>query len=77
MNIYPEGEEAVADSTPLEISDEKRVEMVAKAKDLLTEAMEPKLLMDALEQYYVALNEHYTSAQLESIIEQVQIDLTE
>jgi hypothetical protein len=74
--IIPEGQEAVADSTPLTISAQKRTAMVAKAKELLTEPMEVKGLMNALEQYYVAdNNEHYTSAQLLDIAKQVQEDL--
>ena len=74
--IAPEGVETLADSTPLEVSEEKRTEMVSKAVELLTEAMEPKELMDALEQHYVASNEHYTPTQLTDIIDQVVSDLT-
>ena len=73
--IYPEGHEVVADSEPLTVSKTKQSEMVTKAKELLTEPMEYKVLMDALEQHYVALNEHYTSAQLKKVIDQVQSDL--
>jgi len=51
--IYPENTEAVADSTPLEISKAKRTEMVAKAKELLTEPMSDDTLKAKLEEYYI------------------------
>lgn len=74
--IYPEGMSPVADSAPLSIDKTKNTEMVAKAKELLTEPMEAKDLADALEQYYVfEENEHYTSDQLAEIVKQVQTDL--
>ena len=70
--IIPEGQKVVVESTPLEISTSKRTAMIAKAKELLTKPMETKELMDALEEYYVYdKNEHYTSAQLKDIVEQV------
>lgn len=61
---------------PLVIDDKKRVEMVAKAKELLVEPMELGDLANALEQYYVfEEGEHYTSAQLKEIVLQVTADL--
>ena len=74
--IYPQGQEAVAESTPLTINKTKRDGMIAKAKDLLDKPMEFGELKDALEQYYITeKNEHYTSKQLKEIISQVQTDL--
>uniref|UniRef100_A0A6M3J0L0 Uncharacterized protein n=1 Tax=viral metagenome TaxID=1070528 RepID=A0A6M3J0L0_9ZZZZ len=75
--IYPEGVEAVADSSPLEISAQKRAAMVKKAKELVPEeGIEPSELAYALEQYYVfECGEHYTSAQLKDIVSQVETDL--
>jgi len=76
MKIIPEGTEAEVETKPLEITDKKRTEMVAKAKELLIKPMETNELMDALEQYYVFdKNEHYTSAQLKDVAVQVYTDL--
>ena len=74
--IYPEGEESTPDSTPLEIDESKRDEMIIKAKELLTEPMNLDALLSKLENYYVfKLNEHYTSDQLKDVVLQVQSDL--
>ncbi len=75
--IIPEGQKAVAKSNPLEVTKSKRTAMVKKAKELMDgKAVDPKVLMDALEQYYVfEKNEHYTSAQLKDVVDQVQADL--
>jgi len=74
--IYPEGQEAAKEGGELEITKKKREEMVEKAKELLVKPMEIGELCDALEQYYVfEKNEHYTSAQLKDIAEQVASDL--
>ena len=76
MTLIPEGFEAEAKSNPLEIIKTKRTSMIKKAKELLTEPMEFKDLMNALEQYYVTeKNEHYTSAQLKDIVKQVESDI--
>jgi hypothetical protein len=75
MKIFPEGYEAEAESSPLEISASKRTAMIKKAKELFDEPIEHKDLCDLLEQHYVALNEHYTSAQLKDIVDQVASDL--
>lgn len=77
MTLVPTGTEVEADSTPLEIDETKKAEMTSKAKELLTEPMESKQLQDALEQHYVALHEHYTSAQLKEVVDQVEADLAE
>ena len=74
--IYPEGGESMPDSTPLEIDESKRDEMIIKAKELLTEPMNLDALLSKLENYYVfKLNEHYTSDQLKDVVLQVQSDL--
>ena len=83
--IYPEGMEVVSDSSPLEISTAKRTAMIKKAKELLTEPMEEKDLRDALENYYIYgqetqelkaghTSEHFTSAQLKDVVDQVKTD---
>lgn len=60
----------------LTIDDKKSKELMAKAKELLTEPMEAKDLMDKLEQYYVfEKGEHYTSAQLGSVVEALYLEL--
>jgi len=64
-------------STPLEINETKRTEMVAQAKKIHTKTMEKKELMNALEKHYTAKNIHYTSAQLGDIVLQVENDLIE
>ncbi len=74
--IYPEGTEKEALSSPLTITKTKRTAMVKKAFELLTKPMESKELANAIEQYYVfEKNEHYTSAQLKDIVDQVITDL--
>ncbi len=75
MKIIPEGFEAVAESSPLEISKSQRTAMAKKAKELLDKPMEHGDLRDALEQHYIASNKHYTSAQLKDIVDQVASEL--
>jgi len=76
MILVPEGAEAPVASNQLTINEAKKVEMVAKAKDLMGgKAVEAGKLMNLLEQEYIKNNEHYTSKQLKTIIEQVQVDL--
>ena len=76
MTIVAEGVVAPKKSNPLELTEEKKSEMVAKAKELLGEqAMEYCELYGSLEQFYVKLNEHYTSEQLKGIINQVEEEL--
>ena len=61
----------------LAVDEKKESEMIAKAIELLgDEPKEPKELADALEQYYVfEVGEHYTSAQLASIVEKANLQL--
>lgn len=75
--IVPIGMEDAVESSPLSVDETKKTALVAKAKELLNgNILEEKVLMDQLEQYYVSLNEHYTSKQLKEVINQVKIDLT-
>ena len=74
--IYPADVEPTPDSSPLEITKAQRTAMVKKAKELVPqEGIEPGDLADALEQFYVQSNKHYTSAQLKDIVDQVATDL--
>lgn len=73
MKIIPEGKTAEADSTPLKPTKTKHTEMVNFAKGLMTEVVEFKDVVDALEQHYVfEKNEHYTSAQLKAVVEEAK-----
>ena len=73
--IYPKDYVKEVESTPLAVTKIKRDELVAKAKELLTEPMEEGKLADLLEQFYVKDNKHYTSKQLMDIVMQVKTDL--
>jgi hypothetical protein len=74
--IVPKGVETPKTSNELEINEDKKAEMVAKAKELMgNKAIGPKDLMNLVEQDYVKSNVHYTSKQLKSIVDQVKIDL--
>jgi len=75
MKITPKDWVEPAKTGPLEISRAKRTEMVKKAKELFSEPIEENDLADKLEQFYVATHEHYTSAQLKDIVDQVKTDL--
>ncbi len=74
--IVPKGAKIPKALGELEINEKKKTEMVAKAKELMSKkSIDPKDLMNLLEQDYVKDNVHYTSKQLKSIIAQVEIDL--
>ncbi len=61
---------------PLEITDKKKAEMVAVATAMVVKPTDAGELADKLEQHYVKeKNEHYTSAQLKMIVDQVAKDL--
>lgn len=75
MKLVPEGQEMPIKGNPLVISKTNRAIMVDKAKEFLTEPKDFKVLMDELEQFYVAQNKHYTSEQLRDIVAQVEADL--
>jgi len=73
--IYPKDWVEPEKTGELEITEEKKTEMVAKAKELFSEPIEHKDLADLLEQHYVASHEHYTSTQLKMVVDQVAKDL--
>lgn len=73
--IIPKDYKVEATSKPLELTEEKKTEMVAKAKTLFDKPIEAGDLADKLEQFYVESNEHYTSEQLKEVVDQVAADL--
>jgi len=78
MRLIPEGQEDTLNSltgSPLEINKAKAKELLDKARELLTKPMEASELSDALEQHYVASNEHYTSAQLLNVVRELHAEL--
>jgi len=78
MRLIPEGQEDTLNSltgSPLEINKAKAKELLDKARELLTKPMEASELSDALEQHYVASNEHYTSAQLIGVVKELYAEL--
>jgi hypothetical protein len=76
MQLIPKDAVVEAKSTPLEVTDTKATEMLAKAKELHTRVMEGKELMDLLENYYIfEKNEHYTSKQLKAVVDSLYAEL--
>jgi len=76
MKIYPKDWVKPDDSKPLEVSKAKKTAMVKKAKELFDKPIEKDDLVWLLEQHYIsAKGEHYTSAQLREVVEQVAKDL--
>lgn len=68
--LVPEGQVAPSQTgNELVLTPEKKMEMAAKVKELLTKPLTIGEACDALEQYYVfQKNEHYTSVQLKEVV---------
>ena len=61
---------------PLEITDKKKAEMLAKAIGILDgKSMEEKDIRDSLEQFYTDKNEHYTRSQLKTVTQALYEDI--
>ena len=78
MRLIPEGQDDTLNSNkgnPRVIDEAKAKELLDKARELLTKPMEASELSDALEQHYVASNEHYTSAQLIGVVKELYAEL--
>ena len=74
MKIIPEGKTALISAIPLKPTKAKDTEMIDYAKSLMTEPVEFKDVVDAVEQHYIfTKNEHYTSDQLKTIIQKAKI----
>ena len=76
MKIIPKDYVEPTKTGPLTVDDKVKADMVAKAKELLTEPMEANELCNALEQYYCFQeNKHYTSKQISEAVTNVRADL--
>lgn len=89
MTIIPEGQEVQEESKPLDLTEQKKTEMIVKAKEILTGPMSANELSKKLEHFYIYghvdynnyeksveyKSLHYTSRQLKEIIDQVIKDL--